>query len=658
MTRKLLSGDEAIARGAWEAGCHVAAAYPGTPSTEILESLSTYKDVYSEWSTNEKVALEVALGASIAGARALACMKHVGLNVAADPLFSAAYIGARGGLVIVTADDPGLHSSQNEQDNRYYGMMAKIPVICPSDSQESKDFTRRAFDISEQFDIPVLLRITTRSAHSSSVVELGERLPRAVKGYEKQITRNMVLPAFAKVRHVDLEQRLDRVRAWNEECDLNRIETGSRQMGIVCDGVSYQYAREVFPEASFLKLGMVWPFPRELVRRFAATVDELVVVEETDPFIETQIRALYSSPGPSSLAPGPLPKITGKDKLPRTDELSPRVLRSSLLKESANAKVQTPNSAAGRSEFDARRSTLPVQGLPNRPPALCPGCPHTGIFWGLQKQKLIIGGDIGCYTLGGLPPHSAMDTCIDMGASITVAHGFDKALGTTDPRRRVAFIGDSTFFHSGITGLINTVYNQSNVITIISDNRTTGMTGHQNHPGTGETLMGKFGPIIKPEDVAKACGVKSVVVVDPYKVKETRKVVRELLAKNEPAVIINRRACALHIRLHNPVLEVDPEKCTGCKTCITLGCPALSFGKTGTVPSQGPVRLPGTVLDFSETDGAPSRGKAHIADTICVGCGMCADVCPQSAIAQATKDKGAMTKDEGQGTTSATGGAL
>jgi indolepyruvate ferredoxin oxidoreductase, alpha subunit len=606
MTRKLLSGDEAIARGAWEAGCHVAAAYPGTPSTEILESLSTYKDVYCEWSTNEKVAMEVALGASIAGARTLAAMKHVGLNVAADPLFSAAYIGARGGFVIVTADDPGLHSSQNEQDNRYYGLMAKIPVVCPSDSQEAKDFTRRAFDISEQFDIPVLLRITTRSAHSSSVVELGERLPRAIKGYEKQITRTMVLPAFAKLRHIDLEQRLDRVRAWNEECDLNRIETGSRRLGIICDGVSYQYAREVFPDASFLKLGMVWPFPQELTRRFAAAVDELIVIEETDPFIETQIRALGL-------------KVTGKDKLPRTDELSPRVLRSSLSSFTSSLGISNSSSPSASS---TPAPSSPVQGLPNRPPALCPGCPHTGIFWGLQKQKLVIGGDIGCYTLGGLPPHSAMDTCIDMGASITVAHGFDKALGSSDPRRRIAFIGDSTFFHSGITGLINTVYNQSNVITIISDNRTTGMTGHQNHPGTGETLMGSFGPVIKPEEIAKACGVKTVVVVDPYKVKETRKVVRELLAKDEPAVIINRRACALHIRLQNPPFTVDPEKCNGCKTCISLGCPALSF----------------------------SGEKAHVAETICVGCGMCADVCPKEAIAQ-------RTKDEGQTSTSATGGA-
>jgi len=620
MKKKLLSGDEAVAQGAWEAGCHVAAAYPGTPSTEILEALATYKDVYCEWSTNEKVALEVALGASISGARALAAMKHVGMNVAADPLFSSAYIGARGGFVIVTADDPGLHSSQNEQDNRYYGLMAKVPVLCPSDSQEAKDFTRRAFDISEEFDIPVIVRLTTRSAHSSSVVELDEREARPGKGYEKQITRTMVLPAFARVRHVDLEKRLDRVRAWNEASDLNRTEKGSKERGVICDGVAYQYAREVFPDASFLKLGMVWPFPGELVRRFAETVEELLVVEEVDPFIETQVRALGV-------------KATGKDKLPRTNELSPRVLRASI-----------------------EGTAMPVeleQNLPNRPPALCPGCPHTGIFWALQKQKLIIGGDIGCYTLGGLPPHSGMDTCIDMGASITFAHGCDKALGKSDPRRRVAFIGDSTFFHSGITGLINTVYNQSNVVTIISDNRTTGMTGHQNHPGTGKTLMGSFAPVIKPEEIAKACGIKNVVVVDPYRVKETRRVVRELLAKDEPAVIVNRRACALHIRLHNPPYEVDPEKCNGCKTCISLGCPALSFiggdmteARDMTETSDVSDRVPSP----TESSGVPSRGKALITETICVGCGMCADVCPKEAVAQATKD-------QGQRTTSETGGA-
>ena len=589
MTRKLLSGDEAVARGAWEAGCHVAAAYPGTPSTEILEALSTYKDVYCEWSTNEKVALEVALGASISGARALAAMKHVGMNVAADPLFSSAYIGARGGLVIVTADDPGLHSSQNEQDNRFYGLMAKLPVLCPSDSQEAKEFTRRAFDISEEFDIPVILRLTTRSAHSSGIVELGDRQARPVKGYEKQITKNMILPAFAKVRHIDLERRMDRVRAWNEKSDLNRIEKGAKERGVICDGVAYQYAREVLPDASFLKLGMVWPFPEDLVRRFAETVDELVVVEEVDPFIELQVRALGFT-------------VTGKDKLPRTGELSPRVIRDTLAVPAAPVE--------------------PEPDLPNRPPSLCPGCPHTGMFWALQKQKLFIGGDIGCYTLGGLPPHDAMDTCIDMGASISAAHGCDKALGDTDPRRRVAVIGDSTFFHSGITGLINTVYNQSNVVTIISDNRTTGMTGHQPHPGTGKTLMGKDTVAIDPAEVARACGITNILAVDPYKTKETRKQIRAFLAEPGPSVIISRRPCALLIKLHDTPRQVDPDKCVGCKTCISLGCPALSF----------------------------SDGKSHVIATVCVGCGMCADVCPKGAISE-------MTKDQGQRTNSETGGA-
>jgi indolepyruvate ferredoxin oxidoreductase alpha subunit len=571
MKRELLSGDEAVARGAWEAGCHVAAAYPGTPSTEILESLAEYPDVYCEWSTNEKVAVEVALGASISGARALAAMKHVGLNVAADPFFSAAYIGARGGLVIVSADDPGLHSSQNEQDNRFYGLMARVPVLCPSDSQECRDFTRRAFDISEQFDVPVLLRLTTRVAHSSGPVEVSDRVPRPLKGYEKQVTRNVFLPAFARLRHVDLEQRIDRTRVWNESSDLNRVEPGRNGLGIICDGVAYQYARDVFPDAAFLKLGMVFPFPAELVRRFADTVKELVVIEEVDPFIELQVRALGL-------------KVTGKDKLPRTGELSPRAIRKALHRSAPEV--------------------LPEPNLPNRPPALCAGCPHTGIFYALQKQKAIIGGDIGCYTLGALPPHNAMDTCIDMGASITFAHGADKALGDSDPRVRVAFIGDSTFFHSGITGLIDTVYNQSNVVTIISDNRTTGMTGQQPHPGTGKTLMGADVAAVDIESLCRACGVKQVLNVDPYRVTETRKAVRAVLAGKCPAVIISRRPCALLIKLKEKPRSVDPEKCTGCKICIGLGCPAI------------------TMRD----------DKATVIDTMCVGCGMCADVCPVEAI--------------------------
>ncbi|MFO7676049.1 MAG: indolepyruvate ferredoxin oxidoreductase subunit alpha [bacterium] len=571
MNRKLLSGDEAVARGAWEAGCHVAAAYPGTPSTEILENLAGYPEVYCEWSVNEKVALEVALGASIAGARALAAMKHVGLNVAADPLFSAAYVGANGGLVIITADDPGLHSSQNEQDNRYYGLAAKIPVLCPADSQEALDFTRLAFDISEQHDIPVLVRLTTRVAHSNSIVELGTRSERAVKGYEKQPAKTIILPAFARVRHIDLERRIDRLREYSEKTPLNRIEPGEPELGVICDGVAYQYAREVFPKASFLKLGMVHPFPAGLVTRFAEGVSKLVVVEEVDPFIELQVRALGL-------------KVTGKDRLPRWHELSPAVVRHSLA--GTESKVE------------------PEPDLPNRPPALCPGCPHTGMFFALQKREVIIAGDIGCYTLGALPPHSAMDTCIDMGASITVAHGADKALGSTDGRRRVAIIGDSTFFHSGITGLINTVYNGGDVVTIVSDNSTTGMTGHQDHPGTGRTLAGGQ---VRPVDIAglaRACGVERVEELDPYAVRETRRRMREILNRPGPAVVVSKRPCALLVRLRERPRKVDREKCVACRTCIRLGCPAL------------------TMRD----------GKSDIAESVCVGCGMCADVCPKGAI--------------------------
>ncbi|MEO0073921.1 MAG: indolepyruvate ferredoxin oxidoreductase subunit alpha [candidate division WOR-3 bacterium] len=567
----MLSGDEAVARGAWEAGCHVAAAYPGTPSTEILEALATYPEVYSEWSTNEKVALEVALGASICGARAMAAMKHVGLNVAADPLFSAAYVGVRGGLVVISADDPGQHSSQNEQDNRFYGLAAKVPVLCPSDSQECLEFTKLAFDISEEFDIPVIVRLTTRVAHSLSIVELGGRTARPVRGYEKLIAKTLVLPAFARVRHVSLEQRLERLRRYANTTPINRIEPGEDRYGFICDGVSYQYVREVFPRAPVLKLGMVYPFPDDMVMHFAATVGQLAVVEENDPFIELQTRALGI-------------RVIGKDRLPRCGELSPRAVRVAL--------------AESPPEIE------PEPDLPARPPALCAGCPHIGIFHALQKQKVIVSGDIGCYTLGALPPHNAMDTCIDMGASITVAHGADKALGDSDPRPRVAFIGDSTFFHSGITGLINVAYNRSRVITIISDNRTTGMTGHQDHPGTGRTLSRTETREIDIEAICRACGIETVVTVDPYRVRETRRVVREILEKSGPAVIINRRACALLPREKQPPKQVDTQTCVGCRTCISLGCPAISM----------------------------KEKKAHIEAAVCIGCGMCADLCPKGAI--------------------------
>ncbi|MGQ9678230.1 MAG: indolepyruvate ferredoxin oxidoreductase subunit alpha [bacterium] len=571
MNSELLLGDEAVARGAWEAGCSVAAAYPGTPSTEILETLARYKDVYCEWSVNEKVALEVAIGAAIAGVRSLAAMKHVGLNVAADPLFSAAYIGVNAGLVIVSADDPGLHSSQNEQDNRFYGFAAKIPVLCPADSQDAKEFTKLSFDLSEQFDIPILLRLTTRVAHSSSIVTLDKRIEVASRGYQKQISKTTLLPIYARVRHIDLENRIIRLQKYSETSSLNRIELGNAELGIICDGVAYQYAREVFPEASFLKLGMVYPFPNQLVLNFAQKVKNLVVIEEGDPFIELQTRALGLH-------------VKGKDFLPRWGELNVGIIRHALTE-----KIDKPQ---------------PEEDLPPRPPALCPGCPHLGLFFALQKQKAVIAGDIGCYTLAALPPHSAMDTCIDMGASITFAHGADKALGNTDPRPRIAILGDSTFFHSGITGLINTTYNDSSVITIIADNRTTGMTGHQNHPGTGITLKGKQTKMIDIELLCRACGISHVVHVDPYHPRETRKTINELLKKKENAVVISQRPCALLVGKLAEPKTVNLEKCNGCRSCLALGCPAISF------------------ID----------NKAFIVATSCTGCGMCVEICPREAI--------------------------
>jgi indolepyruvate ferredoxin oxidoreductase alpha subunit len=572
MNTELLLGDEAIARGAWEAGCSVAAAYPGTPSTEILEALANYQEVYCEWSVNEKVALEVALGAALAGVRSLAAMKHVGLNVAADPLFSAAYIGVNAGLVIVTADDPGLHSSQNEQDNRFYALAAKIPLLSPSDSQEAKDFTKLAFELSEQFDIPVLLRITTRIAHSSSVVTLEPRRAEKPRGYEKQLFKTTLLPVFARVRHIDLEKRLVRLQEYSDKSPLNRVELGKPDFGIICDGVAYQYAREVFPEASFLKLGLVYPFPRNLVLDFARKVKELIVIEEVDPFIELQTRALG------------LP-VKGKDFLPRCGEL---------------------NSGIVRTAFAEKKTEKPVleEEIPNRPPALCPGCPHLGLFYALQKQKAIIAGDIGCYTLGALPPHSAMDTCIDMGASITFAHGVDKALGKSDPRPRIAVLGDSTFFHSGITGLINTTYNNSNVITIIADNRTTGMTGHQDHPGTGKTLKGEPSKPIDLETLCRACGVEQVIRIDPYHPRETKKTIQNLLKENKSAVVISQRPCALLAGKQGESKKVNREKCIGCQACLALGCPAISF----------------------------ADNQAFILATTCTGCGMCVEICPKGAI--------------------------
>jgi len=570
MSKKLLTGDEAIAQGVWEAGCRVAAAYPGTPSTEILQALVKYPNVYCEWSANEKVALEVGLGACLAGARALVTMKHVGLNVAADPLFSSAYIGTNAGLVIVSADDPGMHSSQNEQDNRWYGVSAKIPVLTPSDSQEAKDFAKLAFEISEEFNVPVILRITTRIAHSKTVVEIEDRKEAPVRTYAKNFAKTNLLPSNARPLHRSLEERMERLTEFNNTKGPNRIEEGQKGFGVIADGVAYQYAREVFPKASFLKLGMVHPLPTKTVRKFAAGKKKLYVIEETDPFLELQIKALGI-------------KVIGKDKLPLLDELSPRVVRNSLAEPGPELK--------------------PAQGVPSRPPALCPGCPHTGIFYLLQRKEVIVTGDIGCYTLGSYPPHNAMDTCVCMGASISVGHGIEKALGQDDKRRVVTMIGDSTFFHMGMTGLVNTVYNKGNSITIVVDNRTTGMTGHQDHPGTGKTLMGQPTKDLDIVQVVKALGIDKVHLLDPYKIKDNRPLFRQILSEPGPAVIVSRRPCALLVKRDAPK-RVKPEECNGCKLCLQLGCPAMSL----------------------------VEDKVVIDESLCGGCAMCVELCGRKAI--------------------------
>lgn len=574
--KELLSGNEAIARGAYEAGLHVATAYPGTPSTEILENISKYKEIYCEWSTNEKVAMEVAGGASFAGARVLTAMKHVGLNVAADPLFSLSYIGATGGFVIVSADDPGMHSSQNEQDNRQYGRAAKIPVLEPSDSQEAKDFVRIALEISEKYDTPVLLRITTRIAHSKSRVELKERTEIPLKEYVKDFKKRVILPANARVRHVDVEKRIRDLKVFSDKFEYNRIEEGDGDFALIASGVSYQYAKEAFPDAPILKISMTYPLPENTIREFVSKYKKVYVVEENDPFIENQIKAMG------------IDNIHGKDTIPQIGELNQYIIRKSILNE-------------GETEH-----YKPEVEVPPRPPALCPGCPHTSIFHTLHKYKYIVTGDIGCYTLGALPPLNAMDTCVDMGASITNGFGIEIALNKqNDKRKVVSVIGDSTFFHSGITGLIDMVYNNAKGTVIILDNRITAMTGHQDNPGTGKTLMGEDAPMIDIAALVKSLGIEHVYKIDNYNLKETEEVIKREVERDSLSVIVATRPCAL--LKSNPKIatyEVTPDKCIGCKLCVGLGCPAISF------------------VD----------NKSVIEPTLCFGCSVCAQVCPTNAI--------------------------
>jgi len=496
-------------------------------------------------------------------------MKHVGLNVAADPLFSMGYIGVTGGFVIVSADDPGMHSSQNEQDNRNYARAAKIAMLEPSDSEEARLLTKLGFDISEEFDTPVLLRLTTRISHSYGIVNIDERKEHPPRGYKKDVKKRLILPAHARPRHIIVEERLKKLKDYSNSFPLNRIEWGNRDVGIITSGVSYQYVKEVFPKASVLKLTLTWPFPDKIIKEFAKGVKKVIIVEENDPFLETEIKAIGID-------------VIGKEKLPVTGELDPYILKRA---------------------FGSSEEVYPTQDIPSRPPVLCAGCPHRGVFYVISKLKLTATGDIGCYTLGALPPLNAMDTCVCMGASVGNAFGLERALGDEISDKIVAVIGDSTFFHSGITGLIDIVYNKGTSTIIILDNSTTAMTGLQEHPGTGKTLMGEETKKIALENIAKACGVENVYVIDPYNLKETEEIIKREVKRREPSVIIARRPCVLMVKSEPPLMVIS-EKCTGCKLCIGLGCPAISI----------------------------KDNKAVIDKFLCTGCGMCAEVCLKEAI--------------------------
>ena len=593
-TLRLLSGNEAIARGAYEAGVKVAAAYPGTPSTEILEHLAEYDGVHAEWTPNEKVAVEVALGAAMAGARALAAMKHVGVNVAADPIFTASYTGVRGGLVIVTADDPEMHSSQNEQDNRHYAIAAKMPMLEPADSAETKEYTKLAFALSERFDTPVFLRTTTRVSHATGVVPLGEiDSPPTPLGFVEEPAKWVMLPVNARKRHVVVEERMRALREFAESFAGNRIEWGDRSLGIITAGVAYQYVREAFPNASVLKLGMAHPLPERLVREFAAGVGRLVVVEELDPIIETHVKAMGI-------------RAEGKDRVPILGELNTRIVRQALGGEAA---------------------PLPAPAdVPGRPPNLCAGCPHRSLFFALNKCKVTVTGDIGCYTLSALPPLKSMDTCVCMGASIGNALGIEKALGPAARGKVVAVIGDSTFVHSGITGLVNIVYNRGFSTVVILDNGTTAMTGAQDHPGTGKTLQGEPTHRLDLAALCRAIGVEHVYTVNPHDQAETEAVLRREIERDAPSVIIAQASCVLlpeHRAERRPGYEVLPEMCNGCKACGKLGCPAIEW--VPLTPEEA----------VAAGKKATQKGIVRINRLLCDGCNLCPDVCKMRAMVEA-----------------------
>lgn len=567
--KKLMLGNEAVARGLYESGCALISSYPGTPSTEITEYASKYDDIYCEWAPNEKVAMEVALGASIAGKRSFCAMKHVGLNVAADPLFTAAYTGVTGGMVIGVADDPGMHSSQNEQDSRHYAIAAKVPMVEPADSGEAMAYVKEAYEISEKFDTPVILRMCTRIAHSQSIVETAERIERETIPYEKNPAKYVMMPGNAKRRHVVVEKRTEDLIAYAETTPLNRVEYADSEIGIITSGTAYQYTKEVLGDSvNILKLGLVNPLPVNLILDFASKVKKLIVIEELDGIIEAHCNKLGL-------------RVEGKETFPMIDEFSQNLLAEKLGKE-------VPQSVA----FG--------EAVPVRPPVMCAGCPHRGLFYTLSKNKVTVSGDIGCYTLGAQAPLSAIDTTICMGASISGLHGFNKALGSDAEKKSVAVIGDSTFMHSGVTGLINIAYNATNSTVIILDNSITGMTGHQQNPTTGYNIKGDPAAKIDLETLCRAVGISRVRVVDPYNLKECDAAVKEELAAEEPSVIISRRPCVLlkYVKT-KPSLKVNADKCRSCKACMKLGCPAISI----------------------------KDGKASVDSTLCVGCDLCKSLC-------------------------------
>lgn len=596
--KKLMTGNEAIARGAYEAGVKFASAYPGTPSTEILENVAMYKgDIVAEWATNEKVALEAVIGGSIAGARTMASMKHVGINVAADPLFTFAYTGVNGGMVLISADEPGMHSSQNEQDNRNYAKFAKIALFEPATSQEAKDMLKEAFEVSEKYDTPVLYRVTTRLCHSKGIVDCTDRVEVGIKDYVKNPQKNLTVPAHARILRNSVEERLQKLADYSNNTDLNTYEINDKKIGIVASGMCHTYAKEVFGEnASYMKLGFTNPMPMEKIKEFASKVDKIYVIEENDPFIEDQMKCAGIN-------------CIGKDVLPISGEMTPDVIREAI--------------------FGKTNDTIEYNKdlVVPRPPGLCAGCPHRGFFYELGKRKnIMVTGDIGCYTLGFAPPYNAMDTVVCMGASLSTGHGAQKVFNMKEDNemRVVGVLGDSTFFHTGINSLLDVVYNNGNSISVILDNRITGMTGHQQNPGTGYTLQGDVTNEVDIENLVKACGVKNIRNIDPNNLKEVKETLDWAFGLDEPSVIITRWPCVLKkfskqdiTEFNNPFTskcEVEHESCVGCKICMKTGCPAISFDKEEKV--------------------------VNIDKNQCVGCGVCSQVCPKEAITNSATSKG------------------